>query len=79
MVSFFNVAVRRWLRLRERIPVSNVAFYPAADAVTLLGDRGPLLAEKLRIYRDTLDDTLAPATVALHERQLHEAAKYRWV
>jgi len=57
------------------VSVGDVTFYPAAEAIALLGDRGPLLADRIQIYRNTWDDRIADSAIALHDRQLHEGGQ----
>jgi hypothetical protein len=65
-----SVAVLPWLSLREAVAVGEVTFYPAECANDVLGDRGEVLADRLRIYRDTWDARPVHASFAVHQSQI---------
>lgn len=61
-----------WLDLRDAIRIGDVTFLPAEAAEELLGARSALMADRLRIYRDTWGGKPVHATIALHDRQLSD-------
>lgn len=65
-----SVAVLPWLSLREPVNVGDVTFYPAECADDVLGSRGEVLTDRLRVYRDTWDSKPVHATFAVHRSQI---------
>jgi hypothetical protein len=66
-----SVGILPWLQIDAPIAVGEIEFYPAAEAAKLLGARGAILLDRLRVYRDTWSDrAVTSCTVAVHHAQL---------
>src|ERR1700735_5447075 len=65
-----SVGILPWLNIAEPVEVGPITFYPARNVAHLLGERAGVLVDRLRIYRDTLNDIPVHGAVAIHRDQI---------